>query len=113
MAIFARPEHAHDCADIDNDLPRILNTIRYGTERDASVLDAELRRKYPAINAMQQAAYSLPRFHVGVLLESEVDLPIRKTYGSIIFDGLGVLTAGSLFELAKSVTPLIDTASGL
>lgn len=51
--------------------------------------------------------------HVGVLLESEVDLPIRKTYGSIIFDGLGVLTAGSLFELAKSVTPLIDTASGL
>jgi len=62
-------KNAHDCADIDNDLSRILNTIRYGTERDANVLDAELRWKYPAINAMQQVANSLP------------GLPCRRTAG--------------------------------
>ena len=32
---------------------------------------------------------------------------------SIIFDGLGVLTAGNLFEAAKSVLSMIDTAKRL
>lgn len=32
---------------------------------------------------------------------------------SLIFDGLGVMTAGNLFELAKSVVSLIDTATRL
>ena len=32
---------------------------------------------------------------------------------SIIFDGLGLLTAGNLFEAAKSVLSIIDTAEKL
>ena len=50
---------AKDCADIVNDLSRIRYTITHGAERDAWVLDYELRQKYPAINVMLQAADAL------------------------------------------------------
>lgn len=67
--------------------------------------------KQPAISAQEQE--ELRRvFHSAVdgaaeLSKEEAPVP------SIIFDGFGVLTAGNLFELAKSLASLVDTANRL
>ena len=50
---------AKDCADIKNDLDRIHYTITHGSEQTAWNLDYELRKKYPAIDIMLQAADAL------------------------------------------------------
>ena len=50
---------AEDCADILKDLGRIKYTIAHGSEQEARALDYELQQKYPAIDAMLQAADNL------------------------------------------------------
>ena len=50
---------AEDCADILKDLGRIKHTIAHGSEQEARALDYELQQKYPAIDAMLQAADNL------------------------------------------------------
>ena len=50
---------AEDCADILKDLGRIKYTIAHGSEQEARALDYELQKKYPAIDAMLQAADTL------------------------------------------------------
>lgn len=67
--------------------------------------------KQPAISAQEQEELRRA-FHSALDCAAELSKE-EAPVPSIIFDGLGVLTAGNLFELAKSVVSLIDTAKRL
>lgn len=81
---------AYDCAEAANDLLRIQNTIAYGTDEDAMCLDSELRRKYPAINAMLQIADSLPMQPSQRVASASIESPskanLRQDYYGILCD---------------------------
>lgn len=83
-------KNAYDCADIANDLARILYTIQYGTDSEAHALDCEMMQKYPAIRAMQQFANSLParpaRCTTGISCESADKKNLRTDYWAILCD---------------------------
>ena len=59
FSVLKALKDAEDCADIENDLNRINYTIAHGSDRAAWNLDYELRKKYPAIDIMLQAADAL------------------------------------------------------
>lgn len=83
-------KNAYDCADIANDLDRILYTIQYGTDSEAHTLDCEMMQKYPAIRAMQQFANSLPvrpaQHTTGTRNESVDKKNLRADYWGILCD---------------------------
>lgn len=63
------------------------------------------------ITPAQNREYLRSVFHSAVDCAAQLSKE-KSPVTSIIFDGLGVLTAGNLFEAAKSVASLIDTANG-
>ena len=83
-------KQAYDCADIDNDLTRIRNTIQYGTNSEARALNFEMMQKYPAIRAMLQFANSLParptQRTAGARSESVDKENLRADYWGILCD---------------------------
>lgn len=83
-------EEAHDCADVATDLCRIQNTIAYGKDEEATRLDLELWKKYPAINAMLQIANSLPmqpsQYAAAAAGESPSKANLRQDYYGILCD---------------------------
>lgn len=72
----------------------------------------------PTQSAMHPAAFTPDQEELRRAFHSAVDWAAQLSkeeapVPSIIFDGLGVLTAGNLFEAAKSVLSMIDTAKRL
>ena len=82
---------AEDCADILKDLGRIKYTIAHGSEQEARALDYELQQKYPAIDAMLQAADNLqatriPLCFTTVKSGSSAKSNLQQDYWGIICD---------------------------
>lgn len=50
----------HEDMDVMNDLKRIQQMIQYGTNEQARALDREMRKKYPMIDCLLQAADNIP-----------------------------------------------------
>ena len=98
---------AEDCADIVNDLGRIHYTVTHGSEQDARALDHELRQKYPAIDAMLQAADNLqatriPLCFTTVKSGSSAKSNLQQDYWGIICDA--AISKG----IKKSIEDCID-----
>jgi len=124
-----RAEQARSDAEAANRHQRILgyaNQLPY--RQMTQVCPMQWSAPYPAYrdnfvnywseSAMQSGISERQQEELRRAFHSAVDCAAELTkekapVPSIIFDGLGVLTAGSLLELAKSVASLIDTASGL
>lgn len=72
----------------------------------------------PAQSAVQSGTSMPTQEELRRVFHSAVDCTAQLTkekapVPSIIFDGLGLLTAGNLFEVAKSALSIIDTAERL
>lgn len=88
---FVALKDAEDCADILKDLGRIKYTIAHGSEQEARALDYELQQKYPAIDAMLQAADNLqatriPLCFTTVKSGSSAKSNLQQDYWGIICD---------------------------
>ncbi len=52
-------QKSHDYLDVANDLDKIQNTLDYGSDLDAAILNDYLRKKYPIIDTMLNIADSI------------------------------------------------------
>lgn len=102
---------SHDCADIANDLHMIQETITYGTDEDARLLDCRLRQKYTCIVSMLQFCDSLPKqpFRYSAttsLNESPNKAKLRQDYYGILCE------VAIKKEIKKNISDCIDYVEG-
>lgn len=108
---FKAISESHDCADLTNDLRIIQETIIYGTDEEAGLLDCRLRQKYPGIVTMLQFCDSLPRqpFRYSAMAsidESPSKARLRQDYYGILCDV--AIKKG----IKKSISDCIDYVEG-